>query len=45
MTRAEASILDSPRDGPALPDVWVRIPYGETDDSRNFNEIATAQQW
>lgn len=45
MTRAEASILNNPRGGPALPEVWVRIPYGETDDSHNFYEIAIAQRW
>lgn len=29
MTRVEASILDSPRDGPALPEEWVRTRYGQ----------------
>lgn len=29
MTRDEASILDSPRGGPALPEVWVRTRYGQ----------------
>lgn len=37
MTRAEASILDNPRDGPALPEVWVRIPYAQIND--NWNKL------